>query len=253
MIAERNGEIPSRCRRAILRNCCAAVGRGFGSAVRQAAVGLLIAVLGSVSAANAAEPRSATAIPDQLISFDIPSGPVEDALYQFGAVTGIEVVADGNALGGRRSAAVKGLLTAAQALQLLLTGSGLSAHAIGVRAITLSIDRKQASDAAAFRNYSAILQQAALRRLCEMRETRLGSFRLAMQLWLDEAGSVARVELLSSTGDQAHDGQIRRLLTGLTVARPPSELPQPVVMVILPRAPADNGDCIGSPSWPTAP
>jgi hypothetical protein len=177
---------------------------------------------------------------------DIPSQPLEDALYAFGAATGIEIIVDGDAVAGRRSAEVKGTLSARQALRILLTGTGLDSYPIGARAITLSLSKQQPSNSAIFRNYSVILQNAALRQLCRDKDIRFGTYRLAMQLWLDHAGSVVRVELLSSTGNQARDLRISELLKGISGARPPEMMPQPVVMVILPRSVSDSGDCIAN-------
>lgn len=179
-------------------------------------------------------------------ALDIPSQPLEDALYAFGAATGMEIIVDGSAVTGRRSSEVKGTLSAKEALRILLTGTGLDAHPIGARAITLSLGKRQPSNTAMFRNYSAILQNAALRQLCADEEIHFGTYRLAMQLWLDQTGSVERVELLSSTGDRARDLRISKLLKGISGAKPPEMMPQPVVLVILPRSVSDSGDCLAN-------
>jgi hypothetical protein len=193
-----------------------------------------------------AERNLAAADSEVRTPLDIPSQPLEDALYAFGAATGIEIIVDGDAVTGRRSAEVKGTLSARQALRILLTGTGLDSYPIGARAITLSLSKQQPSNSAIFRNYSVILQNAALRQLCGDKDIRFGTYRLAMQLWLDHAGSVVRVELLSSTGDRARDLRISELLKGISGAKPPEMMPQPVVMVILPRSVSDSGDCIAN-------
>jgi hypothetical protein len=54
---------------------------------------------------------------------------------------------------------------------------------------------------------------------------------------------VQRIELLSSTSDLTRDRRLRELMEGLSVGKPPPMLPQPVIMVILPRSPRDSGDC----------
>jgi hypothetical protein len=174
---------------------------------------------------------------------DIPSQPLEDALYAFGAATGMEIIVDGGAVTGRRSTEVKGNFSPEQALGILLIGTGLDARPIGARAITLTLGRQEPAKTTIFRSYSAILQDAALRQLCRDKDIRFGTYRIAMQLWLNQAGGVERVELLSSTGDRARDIRIGQLLKGLSGAKPPETLPQPVVMVILPRSTADSGDC----------
>ncbi|MEW6639087.1 MAG: secretin and TonB N-terminal domain-containing protein [Pseudomonadota bacterium] len=186
---------------------------------------------------------------EKIQAFDIASQPLEDALYAFGAATGIEVFADGGTVRGRQSSAVKGVMAAAQALQLLLAGTGLAAHTIGARAITLAPLPSDPARAARYRAYSAQLQRAALRQLCGSGDVDLGSYRIALQLWLNEAGAVRRAVLLSSTGDDTRDGRIHDRIVQMSAGRPPPALPQPVVMVILPRR--DGSDCTaGMPARP---
>lgn len=178
------------------------------------------------------------------MQFDIPSQALEDALYAFGAATGITVFVDGSNVRGRQSTAVKGPFEATQALRVLLTGTGLNAHLVGAHAITLSpIPSQDRPNSIVYRRYSADLQNAVLGQLCNDREARLGTYRVAMQVWLDERGGVQRVELLSTTGDQARDRRVHELIEGISIGKPPPKLPQPIVMVILPRSPQDSGDC----------
>ncbi len=207
----------------------------------------------SVSAHAAGQELAAGAL-DAKLSFDIASQPLEDALYTFGAITGVEIFVDGGAVKDRRSTEVRGAFTVSQALRLLLTGTGLEAQSIGVRAITLAQPPQEQSSVATYKRYSALLQNAAVRRLCgegEATPSDLGSYRIAMQMWLNESGGVRDVELLSSTGDRTRDDRIRDLLRGIHTERPPPMLPQPVVMVILPRPPRESGDCAFGPA-PTA-
>lgn len=197
---------------------------------------LLLVGLVPLSDIAAAEPPPA----DVARVFDIPSLPLEDALYAFGAATGIEVYADGAALAGKRSTAVSGALLPDRALRALLSGTGLDARTIGPRAITLAPRR---DDNAIYRQYSAVLQQAALRQLCSEGGTDLGSYRVATAIWLDPDGRVRRLELLSSTGDPTRDRMLHDRLMGVRAGDIPSTLPQPVVMVMLPRDAADRTGC----------
>jgi hypothetical protein len=180
---------------------------------------------------------------NETVALDIPAQSLESALYAFGAATGTEIFADGSAVTGRRSNDVKGVLTVAQALRVLLTDTGLEAHTIGAHAITLSLIPQERSKTALYRSFSAYLQNAALRQLCREEDIDLGTYRIAMQLWFNDLGGVRRVELLSSTGDQTRDRRIQSLLQGISVGKPPPGLPQPVAMVILPRSFQDSGDC----------
>ncbi|HLH11193.1 MAG TPA: STN domain-containing protein [Methylovirgula sp.] len=180
------------------------------------------------------------------MEFDIPAQSLEDALYAFDATTGIEVIVDGHVTLGRKSTAVKGLLTPAEALRILLTGTGLDARRVGADAITLSIDAPAAApeNSALYRDYSAFIQQAVLRALCEEPDMRPGAYRIALQLRLDSSGIVSSIDLLGSTGDPQRDLRVSEVLRGLSIgALPPPDLPQPIVMVILPRSSQDSGDC----------
>jgi hypothetical protein len=218
--------------------------RSYTARLRVGAVWFIIStVLAFAGPGDIAECKPAASELEVRTALDIPSQPLEDALYAFGAATGIEIIVDGSALTGQRSSGVRGTLSAAQALRILLNGTGLDAHPIGHSAITLAPIRQERSSAMIYRGYSAMLQNAVLRRLCGERDTEFGTYRVAMQVWLNEIGGVERVELLSSTGDQVRDRRIRELLQGISVVKPPAMMPQPVVMVILPRSVTDSGDC----------
>lgn len=58
--------------------------------------------------------------------FDIPAQPVADALIQFGRQSGLQATSDVNVVQDLRSTAVKGSITWQQALNALLTGTGLT-------------------------------------------------------------------------------------------------------------------------------
>lgn len=179
-------------------------------------------------------------------AFNIPSQPLEDALYAFDAATGIEVFVDGGAVAGRRSTAVKGVFTWARALRILLTGTGLDAKQIGSDTITVFLDDRPPAppSSALYHTYSAFVQNAVVRVLCSSSEARPGSYRIAMRLWLDPSGIVSHTDLLSSTGNAQRDLQIHNILSGIPIgAAPPPKLPQPIIMVILPRSPSASGDC----------
>ena len=60
------------------------------------------------------------------IAFDIPPQPLASALLLFGRQAGLQVVVDPPAVAGRSSAGLRGSMSADQALQQLLAGTGLS-------------------------------------------------------------------------------------------------------------------------------
>ncbi len=65
-----------------------------------------------------------------------------------------------------------------------------------------------------------------------------------MRVWLNEAGGVRDVELLSSTGDRTRDDRILDLRGAFIIERPPPTPPQPVVQGgdLLDRR-GESGDC----------
>ena len=204
---------------------------------------LMLCALSAFSPPAGAEPRQEQQL---AVQFDIPAQALEDAIYAFSAVTGIAVFVDGSTVSGRRSTAVTGTFTAAEALRILLIGTGLDAQPVGARAVTLlARPVQERPNSMEYQRYSAILQSAALRRLCGDDMTRLGTYRMAMQLWVGDRGQVSRVELLSSTGDAARDSRVRELMTQVSAEPPPLTLRQPIVLVILPRPREATGDCGG--------
>jgi hypothetical protein len=189
--------------------------------------------------------RSSIDNPAATKTFDIPSQPLEDALYAFDSVTGIEVFVDGSSVAGRRSTAIKGAFMPVNALRAMLAGTGLEAKTIGPNAVTLALREPQDSvNSSTYRNYSALVQTAVVRRLCAESDIRPGSYRIAAQLWLGPTGTVSAANLLSSTGDPERDRRVQQVLARISIGKsPPPALPQPIIMVILPRPPQESGDC----------
>lgn len=184
---------------------------------------------------------------DHVIIFDIPTQSLDNALYAFDAATGVEIIVDGHLTAGLKSKTVEGLLTPAQALQILLSGTGIHAKRIGTDAITLSLNEAPLAPANSllYRGYSAFVQSSIVRALCQYKDTRPGEYRIAVQLRLNSAGVISDVNLLSSTGNPRRDVRLHEILSGLSVgALPPPTLPQPIIMVILPRSAQASGDCI---------
>lgn len=177
---------------------------------------------------------------------DMPVQPVDEAIYRLGIVTGVQIFADGSAVAGRKSKAISGDYTAQQALQHLLAGTGLVARNAGRGVMMVALGLVGPEGETVRQNYSISLQGAALAALCRHGFAHLGHYRLALRIWIAEQGFPERIDLLSSTGDAARDDHIRKALLAMSVDRPPADLPQPVVMVILPRSHQDSGDCTTS-------
>jgi hypothetical protein len=143
---------------------------------------------------------------------------------------------------GHRSAPLKGSFTADIALKNLLAGSGLVSRAVDDLGFTLvsstadgaAVSSPDATPAALrFNSYSAAIQDAVRGALCRHAETAPGSYRTLVRFWMRASGAVARIELVTSTGDSARDATLSSALEGLDIGSPPpAALPQPVILLL---------------------
>lgn len=102
---------------------------------------ILGAALDLVTPAQAAI-RSETAAAQTTFRFDIPAGPLDDALAAFERLTGLTVAAPAQTtIAGLSSPGATGTLTAEQALSRLLTDTGLTFRLSAVNAYTLEVRR----------------------------------------------------------------------------------------------------------------
>ncbi|HVJ51881.1 MAG TPA: STN domain-containing protein [Aliidongia sp.] len=194
--------------------------------------------------------QARTARDDAPLSFDLPRQPLARALYAFSALTGIELIADARLIGGRQSSALRGTMPPLEALQALLRDTGLVGQSFmpGTLILTLSgAPPVVPPEATHFRppqpTYFTAVQRAVLGALCGTSATVPGDYRLAMKLWIDPAGTVLRTSFLDSTGRPGLDAALGAALARLQIGVPPPvDLPQPVVVLILPQA-AHDDDC----------
>jgi hypothetical protein len=203
-----------------------------------------------------------------LFRFDIQAGWLGQALDEYSNLTGLAILID-SANAQHRTGALSGMYSAADALQKLLSGTGLQGRYADARSIviTASSDARQAvaapdgpdfqdsqdsvSDIAGIQNggadyrvYIGRVQQALRTTLCGSAGTRPGPYRLALQLRFDARGRVERFRLLDTTGDAARDGAVARAVQAMAVgAPPPPSMPQPVSILLLPEAPNAHTDC----------
>jgi hypothetical protein len=211
--------------------------------MRGAALACMLAAGLSGAPASAADPAAAgdalTPSAGRPVALDIPAQPLAEALYAYSAATGVELLVDGGLLAGRRSTAIAGALMPQDALQALIAGSGLTAVYTAAEAFTL-IGRPEPRPATSpgpdYAAYTARLQTAVTQALCRDAVTRPGYYRVAVQMWIAASGRVARAGLLGTTGSAQRDAALTALLTRLTVGEPPRGAPQPVTLLILPRA-----------------
>ena len=70
-------------------------------------------------------------------AFDIPAGPLGDALVAFGSQSGVQVAVGAEAVAGKSVPALSGTMTAGDALRRLLQGSGLTYQFTSQRAVSV--------------------------------------------------------------------------------------------------------------------
>lgn len=232
---------------------------GSPASVHVLALAGCLVLLGFLAAAGPVRAQPA----DGAWQFDIAAQNLGDALDQYSRRTGIAVLMD-QRYAQRQSAAVRGPYAPGAALQALLAGTGLQSRqsdaqavivyapagapaaaelpqAVQVAAADIPGAQHGGSDVAAF---VSRLQHALLGLLCRAAQTRPGGYRLALQLYLNRAGVVDRVQLLDTTGLPARDKAIARLVLGMQVGAAPSPaMPQPVSILLLPQGPGSEVDC----------
>ncbi|MFC4761668.1 secretin and TonB N-terminal domain-containing protein [Dyella koreensis] len=191
----------------------------------------------------------------QRLHFDIGPQSLSGAVRAFSDVTGQALLVDQTLLAGRESPGVSGDFTAEQALDRLLAGTGLVQHYAADQAFTLipadttatagathSSDiheDRQENDAPpdpVAEAYGATLQSAVENHLCRSETTRLGTYRLVMQLWIGAAGTVDKMRLISSSGSAERDAAIQVAMLRLRLEPPPLVMVQPVTILLLPGA-----------------
>lgn len=215
--------------------------------VRQLGLGLLLGLLLSRASAD---PVPAT----MRMTLHIPAQELARALDQFSRATGMAVLVDSQLSRGRRSLAVDGEFTAAEALRRMLGGSGLMAKYSRDDAFTLQVaqvedvplpaEKPTSASVAVNRSYATAVQAAIERNLCRSPLTRPGSFRAVLQLWIGRDGVVQHNRLVTSTGDVRRDAALVDSFHTLRIDRPtPGALRQPVTLLLLPESSGKRMEC----------
>jgi len=188
--------------------------------------------------------------------FDLPGGPLKEALARYDALTLLSVFFPSSLVEGRSAAPVQGRMAPEEALHRLLEGSGLAAQMVGPQAFVLQPAGPEdaavrvpapSTTVSANRVYEGLLQSRLLRTLCERGDLALGSYRLALRVQLDAAGRAAQVRLLDTTGDRARDAAIVGALQRVDVGQAPADPARPFVLLLRPRAADAAPVCPGGP------
>ncbi|MCK9917088.1 secretin and TonB N-terminal domain-containing protein [Microbacteriaceae bacterium K1510] len=224
-----------------------ALGHSFGYA---ALWGLNLAIAGMMSIAGAgwAQPAGKKAS----IEFSIPAQPLASAISRYGEATGNEVVYDANLAAGRRSNNVQGLLTPAEGLDRLLTGTGLSAQFVAEGMFVVLLSRPAADQSiapgrlpsSANSHYYALIQESLLDALCRSNSARPGRYRIIVVFSVRPNGMVESARRLGSSGDTGVDRQVDVILSSVQFSEaPPEHFAQPVRILIVPDAPGVTPSC----------
>lgn len=102
----------------------------------QALIAAAFLVTSATTVAATAVPAAAQS--PAAIRFDIPAQPLLGAIVLFNRQSGFQITAEGGVASGRTTAAVKGNLPPARALQIMLAGTGLTWHWIDHRTVSLA-------------------------------------------------------------------------------------------------------------------
>jgi hypothetical protein len=182
--------------------------------------------------------------------FDIAPQPLASALNRYGDLTGHEVLYDTALAQGRVSAATEGLFTPETALGRLLDGTGLAAKFMGDGSFVLvprSANQQpliRATPAKVQDSYYSRIQASLRNALCATVSGRPGHYRIAALIWIGSSGKVARYERLGTVGNSDLDRVIDQTLQDLQIGAPPPDgFRQPVLTMVVPKAPGVTMDC----------
>ncbi|MEB0048577.1 MULTISPECIES: secretin and TonB N-terminal domain-containing protein [unclassified Pseudomonas] len=192
--------------------------------------------------------------PQSWVNFDIAPQELSGALDAFSRSSGMAVLVDRQLTRGRRSIGVQGRLTATQALNTLLVGTGLMARYARADAFTLQVAQVAqvplpagaAANAASqvSSSYALAIQSAIERRLCRSVLTRPGGYRALLQVWIGRDGAVQHSRLVTSSGDLQRDAALVDSVQHLRIEQlPPSSLRQPVTLLLVPQSSGKSMEC----------
>lgn len=111
--------------------------RSFKPSILATAIALALVPAMSVTAQESDVQAETSAQAEQTYTFDIPAKPLPQAIADFSAVTGIQVIYTEQAAFEYTAPALSGSYTAQAALQRLMAGSGLKARYTGDSSVTI--------------------------------------------------------------------------------------------------------------------
>ncbi|CAH0348284.1 MAG: secretin and TonB N-terminal domain-containing protein [Sphingobium sp.] len=191
--------------------------------------------------------------------FAIPSQQLDAALTELGKAGGLNILYENGVVEGRRSSAVSGNFSLADAVGRMLDGTGLGFRFTSARAVVIfPLARAARADAQAigpddgvprlmldvlrvtaapmigarpeksFEPYGRSIQTEIYRRLQGDPLTSKKRFRAVLAVHIDPQGTLRRADVVRLTGADALDGDIRRVIDGIQLSSPPEGMPQPI-------------------------
>jgi hypothetical protein len=191
-------------------------------------------------------------------TFDIAPQSLKTALRAYGETTGQAVLVDDTLTAGRQSPGVQGEFDKVEALHRLLAGTGLVASYSSDQAFTLKLaehvesgqpESGESSQSSAgggievvTQSYAGTIQRSVESALCRFDQTRPGTYRLALQMWIAPSGKIEQTHVLSND-DDARAAAVSKALSHVVLDPPPPSMPQPLTLLLLPRNSANAVHC----------
>lgn len=198
--------------------------------------------IGAIMPASAAE--QANVVSTERVSFHIPAQPLAQALIAYGTATGFELYYNAALAEGRRSRAVTQMLPPINALRKLLEGTGLVPQIIGPASFILiqaprEIVRRTAPAAPGpgpYESYFSDIQARIGAALCHSATAGQQVDETFLRVWLSPSGVISRADIFGADENGADRRDLVNAVQGLSVTPPPSDMPQPVTLVVFPPA-----------------
>ncbi|MCA1325576.1 hypothetical protein [Herbaspirillum sp. alder98] len=198
--------------------------------------------------AEAADP-AVTTRPDAVAEtflFDIAARPLGLALQDYAALTRYPALYRSEMVADRISNPVRGRYSAARALQLMLSGTGLQVEEFqsgSARGFVLK-NAPGPQPVAATAAYINWLQARIWSALCGHQASAPGAYRVLLRFRIDDAGRLRAPRLLTSSGQETRDRTMLATLQALQLnILPPSSMPQPVTLLIVTDEAQAGGQC----------
>jgi hypothetical protein len=186
------------------------------------------------------------------LQFDIPSQPLASSLKEYSAITNLEIYYESSLVDGHRSPSIRGSFSPHVALRRLLEGTGFSIASFEPGTITILPDKPvEGQDLAALKSkgteftpYFSHIQAGLRAVFCRTPALQTDTAELIVRLWIAPSGAVARAEILSPTGSEERDRAYAAAIGTLVIGQaPPTAMPQPVTLMILPRTSRTAAEC----------